>query len=364
MLDFTYIYILTVIALIILITIIRRSQYFGERKNLYFVLAIFSDILILLGYVGRDLSEQLGSQAFGNGSNAVIYLCAPLSMFFLIIAATKKTDVVIKICCALEAVSAFIALASPFTGWFFTVSPEGIYSRGPLYLYNEILGILFVVIWGIYSYIEFSYVEPIDKIHIGELLGIQICAIILQGLNSTYKIIYICGAFMIMLYYAFITEVYGKYDKMTSVRNRAYYDFYLGRIKTSSRYSVIMFDANGLKNINDTLGHKEGDKLICCVASAVNKAVGQNGSVYRVGGDEFIAIIRSQDEETVNRINSEALSLLAEYGKGLSFEPTVSSGIAVHENGEEYSSVLIRAEEAMYKVKERFYEATGKERRI
>ncbi len=364
MLDFTYIYILTVIALIILITIIKRSQYFGERKNRYFALAIFSDILILLGYIGRDISEQLGSSLLGNGSNAVIYLCAPLSMFFLILGATNKADALIKICCVLEAVSAFIALASPFTGWFFTVSAEGIYSRGPLYLYNEVLGILFVVIWGIYTFIEFSYVEPIDKLHIAELLGIQVCAIILQGLNSTYKIIYICGAFMIMLYYAFITEVYGKYDKMTTVRNRAYYDFYLRRIKPASRYSVIMFDANGLKNINDTLGHKEGDKLICCVASAVNKAVAQNGSVYRVGGDEFIAIIRSQEEEIVNRINSYALELLSEYGKNLSFEPTVSSGIAIHENGEEYSSVLIRAEESMYKAKEKFYEATGKERRI
>lgn len=362
MLDFTYIYILTAVALLVLLTIVRRSSYFEERKNSFYRFAILSDIAILLGYVGRDLSEQMSEMLLAHISNTVIYMCAPLSMFFLILAATKKPDKLIWACGILEGISLLIALSSSFTGWFYTISADVVYSRGPLYLYNEVLGILFTVVWAIYSFREFSYIEPIDKFYLSELFVLQVVSIIIQGVFSSYKIIYICGAFAIMIYYAFVIEVYGKYDKLTGVRNSLYYHSMIMKNRFPSSYSVIMADANGLKQTNDTYGHATGDELIRTVADALMEAVGRNGSVYRIGGDEFIAILNTDDSEKTAKIERAIHELLpdkADNGADIS----VSTGTAIHSPDEAFCETVERADKLMYQHKSEYYIRTGKDRR-
>ncbi|MBQ3161567.1 MAG: GGDEF domain-containing protein [Oscillospiraceae bacterium] len=363
MLDYTYIYILTSIALVALMTIVRRSSHLEKRKNLFFILAAYTDMLVLLGYVGRDLSEQHKIMLLAQGSNLIIYMCAPLTMFWLILASTKKTDKLLCFCGVLEAISIIIAVSSPFTELFFTVSDDVVYSRGPLYLYNEILGILFVIVWAWYSYREFRYIEFIDKVYLSEVFVFQLAAIILQGLNSTYKVIYIGGAFDLALYYAFIIEVYGKYDKMTGLRNRLYYNNFVNSIKPAEKYAVILFDGNGLKNINDTLGHEAGDKFLCTIASAIASAVGKKGSSYRVGGDEFVSIVRSDNTEVLERIVADVHKKLEASSEKLGFECTVSSGVAVHLPCESFNDTFNRADMKMYEDKNRYYISTGKEKR-
>ena len=56
--------------------------------------------------------------------------------------------------------------------------------------------------------------------------------------------------------------------------------------------SYIMMDANNLKKINDSLGHNKGDEFIITIAKCMRAAVGQNGQCYRIGGDEFVIILR------------------------------------------------------------------------
>ena len=363
MLDFTYIYISTAIALIVLLTIIRRSNHLEERKNQFIIFAIFSDIVILLGYVGRDLSEQFSNMPLAHISNTLIYLFAPLSMFFLIMASTKKRSKITDILTVLETISAFIALSSPVTGWFYTISSDVIYSRGPLYIYNEILGILFTILWGVFSFIEFRYIEPVDKFYLSEMFILQTAAIIIQGMFSSYKIIYICGAFSIMIYYAFVTEVYGKYDKMTGIRNNSYYRSAIMRNIYTENFSVIMIDANGLKSVNDTYGHDIGDKFILIVTSAIIKAVGKNGSVYRTGGDEFVVVIKSKDRSLVDRINEDIHKNLSEENKNYEFEISASTGIAIHSEIEIFTDTVKRADKNMYENKNEYYAKTGKDRR-
>jgi len=364
LLDYTYIYILTSIALVVLMTIIRRSSHLERRKNLFYILGAYADMIILLGYVGRDLSERYKVMPLAHLSNISIYLFAPMSMFFLVLASTRKIHKPLYVCFALEVISIIAALSSPFTELFYTISEDVVYSRGPFFIYNEVIGIIFVIVWAIYSYIEFRYVELVDKVYLAELFIFQLAAIILQGLNSTYKVMYIGGAFVIMLYYAFVIEVYGKYDKMTGLRNRLYYYNITNSIRPCDKYSVILFDGNGLKHINDTLGHESGDKFICSIASAIASAVGKKGSSYRMGGDEFVSVIRTTDTEVIKKINAEVHKKLEEASAQLGFECTASSGISVHEAGESFTETLNRADKKMYEEKNNYYVRTGKEKRI
>lgn len=349
--------------MVVAITIIRRGSHFDGRKTRYFILALFSNILILLGYVGRDVSQQLANVPLAYFSNTLIYLFAPMSMFFLVMTPTRKIDKVIKGAIVLEAISVVIALSSPITKLFFVITPEAVYSRGPLFIYNEVIGILFTILWAVYSFIEFHYIEPIDKFYLSEIFIVQLGAIILQGVNSTYKVMYICGAYMLLVYYAFVVETYGKYDKLTGVRNSTYYYSMKRNRLPEKDFSVIILDANRLKFVNDTFGHQAGDEFIKTVAMAVTKSVAKQGSVYRVGGDEFISILKYSDENKINGIVSEIYKNLSESGKECEYPVSASVGYAVCVGEGNYDEILKIADKKMYEDKTKYYVENGIDRR-
>lgn len=82
-------------------------------------------------------------------------------------------------------------------------------------------------------------------------------------------------------------------DMMTGLGNRAAFQ---ARTQEDREYSgplgYIMLDANNLKTVNDTLGHQRGDELIAAVAGCIQKAVGEQGACYRIGGDEFVICLK------------------------------------------------------------------------
>ena len=349
--------------MIVAITIIKRGSHFDKRKTRYFISAIFSDILVLLGYVGRSLSEQFGAVFLAYFSNTLIYLSAPLAMFFLVISTTKKPDKFINIMIVLEAISILAALLSPFTHLCFVISPDAIYSRGPFFIYNEIIGILFTIMWAVYSFIEFHYIEPIDKFYLSEIFVVQLVAIIFQGITSTYKVMFICGAYMLLVYYAFVIETYGKYDRLTGVRNNLYYRSVKANRLPQKDYAVILIDANRLKFVNDTFGHQMGDEFIKAVATALTKSVGKHGSVYRVGGDEFVSIIKSSEERNIEDVISDIHKNISEFGEGYEFPMSASIGFATDREAEDYDSILKIADKRMYESKSRYYIENGIDRR-
>lgn len=86
-----------------------------------------------------------------------------------------------------------------------------------------------------------------------------------------------------------------KEDQLTGMKNRRAFDEMLTKIEeniTSYRNLFLVFmDLNCLKKVNDTLGHHVGDELIIAAAQCVEKAFGPYGSCFRIGGDEFCAIM-------------------------------------------------------------------------
>jgi len=77
--------------------------------------------------------------------------------------------------------------------------------------------------------------------------------------------------------------------------------------------TVIMGDINGLKTVNDTLGHEAGNKLIVTIAEILEKCVGESGIVARWSGDEFAVILPGATMRNglllCNRIRSECKSV-------------------------------------------------------
>ena len=60
---------------------------------------------------------------------------------------------------------------------------------------------------------------------------------------------------------------------------------------TRSRSTLLLFDLNGFKRYNDTFGHPAGDELLAELGGALRGAVGDDGTAYRFGGDEFCVLL-------------------------------------------------------------------------
>ncbi|MCR5725039.1 MAG: GGDEF domain-containing protein [Treponema sp.] len=105
------------------------------------------------------------------------------------------------------------------------------------------------------------------------------------------------------------SELYKKLaftDIATDVQNKtAWYtliDNFVPNEDAPVEFALVLFDMNNLKKTNDTYGHLVGDEMIKAFAEAVKAAFGTKGTVYRIGGDEFIGLCRNLDRKSVDSI--------------------------------------------------------------
>ncbi len=94
------------------------------------------------------------------------------------------------------------------------------------------------------------------------------------------------------------------HDALTGLYNRMFFEEELPRIATGRPHGVgiICCDLDGLKLINDTLGHEVGDRVLREVAVILGEATADSGFVARLGGDEFVAVLTEVSEEDVMRV--------------------------------------------------------------
>jgi diguanylate cyclase (GGDEF)-like protein len=86
-------------------------------------------------------------------------------------------------------------------------------------------------------------------------------------------------------------------DTLTGLLNRTAFSRYEEELKErgEGRCLFVQLDVNYLKKVNDSYGHAEGDRHIKAAADVIRESFGKYGKVYRVGGDEFIAVLDGRD---------------------------------------------------------------------
>lgn len=155
-------------------------------------------------------------------------------------------------------------------------------------------------------------------------------------------------------------EYLGKHDVLTKLYNRTFYADELNRVERKGPFpvTVIVVDLNGLKAVNDQLGHASGDALLRRAGEVLNEAVDKPCYAARIGGDEFALLLPATDEregaavmediEKLVEINNQFYS-----GQALSF----AMGAATSQPGERLESVVKRADLLMYEAKRALYAA-------
>ncbi len=120
--------------------------------------------------------------------------------------------------------------------------------------------------------------------------------------------------------------------------------------------SVVFLDIDHFKNINDTHGHSCGDKVLAIVGKIIKNITRPNDLCIRYGGEEFVIIVFSKEKETAvvlaERIRKKVSDVVF-HNKSLNFSVTLSAGIASRKPTESLEGILNRADEYLYKAKER-----------
>lgn len=138
-------------------------------------------------------------------------------------------------------------------------------------------------------------------------------------------------------------------DTLTEVfnRNKFNHDVKNLKILKLDNVGIAYFDINGLKLINDTKGHVEGDRIIKDSAKVI-KGVFSN-QTYRIGGDEFVVIAKSSDEA---EFNDRVEDVLRGFSKN---DISVSVGVSWAGNTEHIEEYLTSADNRMYERKKEYY---------
>jgi diguanylate cyclase (GGDEF)-like protein/PAS domain S-box-containing protein len=145
------------------------------------------------------------------------------------------------------------------------------------------------------------------------------------------------------------------HDPLTGLYNRAYFEEEMHRID-SSRYElvgIIVCDIDGLKLINDTLGHNKGDQLLVTASKVIRKSFREGDVVARVGGDEFAILLPNSPRAKVENICQRIKQAVIAYSKKNTRLPlSIATGFAIRNNPNQSMAELYReADNNMYKEK-------------
>ncbi len=150
-------------------------------------------------------------------------------------------------------------------------------------------------------------------------------------------------------------------DPLTSLYNRRYFEEEVfNRILTAKTakesYSILMIDADHFKRVNDTYGHKTGDKVLIELASTAEKALRDNDIVARYGGEEFVIFLDKANAEkaevVAERLRQSMSSIVVYSDEGEEVRFTVSIGVSSSDVSDNVDTLIKTADEALYRAKQ------------
>lgn len=374
----TSIIIMILLALIVLSILISENNRMPKtKKNIFAATNILIALAAIVEYVGVWLggNENIPHSVIF-AVKAVDYTLTPMTggaLIMLMQNQNKKNRFLMN----MFIVNAVIQIIAAFCGWMIVVDDQNHYTHGrlyPIYMAFYFLIILILMIKML------DYGKTFKKQNRGSLYAIIILACVGIGLQElsgwNYRVAYLAATFADTFLYIHYSEfaqlsldeklteqqVKLSNDPLTGVLSRFAYLDAINKYKSCLPDDLVVFliDINGLKVVNDSIGHEAGDELICGAAECIEASIGRKGQTFRIGGDEFVVFVNMKKKQ----VESALLELKHETEKWSGTKDdkvSMSVGYAIAKEYTEFSikELVKEADKKMYEQKKEYYRISG-----
>ncbi len=333
------------------------TTVFLEKKTtlrMYFLIGFIFALSIVV-FVEFYFANQIEYRTLRTILMAVRYSATPFILAQISMTLIKRMHWAIFVPAILVAILNFVSI---FTGVVFGIDEENNLARGALWLIPYIAVGLYSVLL-LYLLIKrsnkrFMEIIPIAFLAFSLGSGLVLPFIFREAYASIFCATIAIGLFA---YYEFTILSLTKKDSLTGLLNR---HAYFADISNDSKSitALISLDMNGLKYLNDFVGHAAGDEALVTLALCFIRPLGNRQSAYRVGGDEFIIVCRKTSEEDVLKI----VEKIKKYVKETKY--SCSIGYSFNTDGSKSIDDLLKeSDKMMYEDKANYYTSSGIERR-
>jgi diguanylate cyclase (GGDEF)-like protein len=353
---------------ILLITIDYMRKFNTDLFQRKLMIAMLSAafISVILDFIGLYIEGIPGKNVniimycvitgFLVTQNCCYYLSAAFIDYFAYNNPVRTRKFIYVVCVFIALYSISVIANLPF-GYYFTISPDNIYTPGKLYLLRLILSFAPIII-------IIANIALASKDFKQPRTYLIILFIVLTGTGAVLDIILKAGSLVwpcfsasVLYIYFFIIRSDSKIDSLTGIGNRNSFNEFinmLSRHNIREEYSIVMIDLDRFKEINDTLGHPEGDNALRDMAAIIKGCIRHSDFAARFGGDEFI--LAAKADYDINRIldrinesvNTQNIKRARPYQLYMSYGYdvyTTNSGRSIHD-------FLAHVDMLMYKQKE------------
>ncbi len=154
-----------------------------------------------------------------------------------------------------------------------------------------------------------------------------------------------------------LLEYQANHDQLTGLFNRQKFnEIFKKEIKREKRYnnnlSLIIFDIDNFKNFNDDFGHNVGDEVLKIISKVLLENIREHDSVARWGGEEFLVLLPQTDELGAKNVAEKIRKAIESYKRDdIPRQITASFGVTRFKQDDNETSVLKKADDALYKAK-------------
>ena len=343
--------------LILLFSIRLGSQRSARDKELrYFWLTVISCFLLVL----EDQAEIIASEDPGlrfwrtlfSVAGYVLRSTATIGLVLVVSRPEERTHA-LWIPCVIDLLVCSTAF---FSDVAFGFDEQYGFYRGPLGYIAFIVPIfyLFLILGMTFK----RYVERYQRADSMILLTCAAFCLLSALLDATHGGVRLHEAILIscVFFYLFLRSYDVRRDSLTLLLNRhsLYEDC------TSMKKSICAtasLDMNGLKRLNDSRGHYEGDMALRQVAECILEAADHRTRAYRIGGDEFVLLFVRQDEDSIRKILDSIQESVSAAGY------SIACGYAMREGNESPEQMLQRSDLKMFEQKAKYYQDKTHDRR-
>lgn len=341
-----------IMIMVIMIAIVSGNRYMANecKRKLIFV---FSGIML------AAVGEFIGVLLNGKSEETVIlhyivkvieFSVAPFISFTCANAFFSVSEIEKKIMNIILFMHVAFEVGLAFWGEIFYIDESYIYHCGNLYWFYVAVYVLSIIFNFQKAYMFSKKYQNRNAYILILILGFMVSSIAIQFIIPNLRLDWMTIAISVIFMYIYYNELTQHIDGLTQLLNQRSFFSYTSNLSTSA--TILVFDVDDFKSINDNYGHQYGNECLQKVAEIIQRVYGICGLYYRIGGDEFAVVLNSS--ENLNKLNA---TFVAEQNKaqiqsGENRFPTISVGYEIfNPEYDDIRDVIQRADYNMYQTK-------------